>query len=536
VNSRNERHDGAIVIRHLKPILLAIACSSLMACGTRTPEIISTITPIPEEAPAQTPTPVVETPVPPTIPPTPTLPVPDFGPIPEPVLDFSSSVHTQTKPDSRTPGTWSTVGRLLNPKNGHRIIKLLDGRLLFIVYGFMETQWDGKANVPVKRNRGSGELFDPATGKATPFKNLDYNSSFELKDGRIVLFHPERTSIFDSRSNGFTHFKALPSLPIGGNVYLQELGGNLIYFDYTTKKHFRYDIQTGVLFPFTYPMTTAVIKDIPVPREWRLTINTIYFEDDDETVWEISPDFTAKITYSEEDVVAGDWFYLRKLDRDFKKTSELRIKLPLDIRSAGFFNKDILIVYRYLENTSGASSDCSRVYVDLRKKSQNTFGDGCGRYSGFHGSIQIGPNEVLFFNPTIFPGDTGSYMSLFTVDGSQGRRHLQLIHAQYVADVFKLKNGKIMFMGGNRCAGISSNRCYVGSDGPRDWVEIYDPLSHTFTLARNAQQIRVQAHMVQLSDGRILMAGGMKEIRKSGPYDPLMSTFEPVNSIEIYTP
>jgi hypothetical protein len=533
VISRNERHDGAIVIRHLKPVLLALACSSLMACGTQTPEVISTITPIPEEAPA--PTPPVETPTPPIVTPTPTLPVPDFGPIPEPVLDFSSSVNTQTKPDSRTPGTWSTVGRLLNPKNGHRIIKLLDGRLLFIAYGFMETQWDGKATVPVKRNRGSGELFDPATGKATPFKNLDYNSSFELKDGRILLFHPERTSIFDSRSNGFTHFKPLPSPPFGRNVYLRELSGNLIYFDYTNKEHFRYDFQTGALFPFTYPVTTAVIKNIPVPKEWRITINTIYFEDETETVWEISPDFTAKTTYSVEEVVAGDWFYIRKLDRNFKKISQVRIKLPLDISSAGFFNKDILIVKRYLENTSGASSDCSKVYVDLRKKSQNTFGDSCGRYSGYRGSIQTGTNEVLYFNPTIFPGDTGSYMRLFTVDGSQKELYLQPINAQYVSTVFKLKNGKFMFMGGNRCAGYFGDRCFVGSDGPRDWVEIYDPITHAFKLAADPKQIRHQASMIQLSDGRILMAGGLKEIRKPGPYDPRESTFDPLESIEIYT-
>ena len=522
------------MIRHLKPILLAIACSSLMACGTRTPEVISTSTPIPEEAPA--PTPTVETPAPPVVTPAPTLPVPDFGPIPEPVLETAQSVMTQTKPDSRTPGTWSKVGRLLNPRNGHRIIKLPDGRLLFMVYGFMETQWDGKANVPVKRNRGSGELFDPVTGKATPFKNLDYNSSFELKDGRILLFHPERTSVFDPKSNGFTHFKALPSLPMSGNVYLRELSGDLIYFDYTNRKHFRYNFQAGALLPSTYPVTTAVFENIRVPREWRLTINTIYFEDNNDTVWEISPDFTAKTTYSEEEVVAGDWFHLRKLDRDFKTTSELRIKLPLDIRSAGFFNKDILIVKRYLENTSGASSDCSRVYVDLKKKSQNTFSDGCGRYSGYHGSIQTGPNEVLYFNPTIFPGDTGPYMELFTVDGSRDLLRLQLIQAQYVAAAFKLKNGKIMFTGGNHCAGEFSNRCYVGSDGPRYWVELYDPINHTFKLAADPQQIRDQASMVQLSDGRILMAGGLKEIRKPGPYDPRESTFEPVNSIEIYTP
>ena len=525
------------MIRNLKLILLALACSSFMAC-TRTPEVIGKIRPIPEETPAPTPTPPVETPVPPIFIPIPT-PVPDFGPIPEPVLDTAQGVMTRTKPDSRVPGTWSTFGRLLNPRNGHRIIKLLDGRLLFIVYGVMETRWDGKATVPVKRNRGSGELFDPVTGKATPFKNLDYNSSFELKDGRVLLFHPERTSVFDPKNNSFTHFKAAPFPLVSENVYLWELGGNLIYFDYTNNKHFRYDFQAGVLLSYTYPVTTttAVIKNIPVPREWRFSINNIHFQDQDENHWEISPDFTAKATYSEEEVVAGDWFYLKKLDRDLKKISEFRIKLPLDIGSARFFNKSILIVRRYLENISGASSNCSEVYFDLRKKVElNTFGDGCGRYSGYSGSIQTGSNEVLYFNPTIYPGDTGPDMSLFTVDGSRDLLRLQLIHAQYVAAVFKLKNGKIMFMGGNRCAGLLSNRCYVGSDGPRDWVEIYDPFSRTFKLAADPQQIRNQANMIQLPDGRILMTGGFKEIRKLGPDNSQESTLEPLDSIEIYTP
>jgi hypothetical protein len=533
-NSRSERHDGTIVIHHLKALLLAIACSSLIACGTRTPEVISTITPIPEEVPARTPTTPVETPMPPIV--SPTLPVPDFGPIPDPILDLSKSEITQTQSNSRTPGTWSKFGRLLNPRNGHRIISLHDGRLFFIVYGFMETKWDGKANVPVKRNSGSGELFDPVTSRSTPFKNLDYNSSFELKDGRILLFHPERTSVFDPKDNSFTHLRIAPFALLNENAYLREIGSDLIYHDHANGKQFRYDFQAGRLLSSPYPVTTAIAKNIPVPREWRLTINNTYFEDDGGTIWEIRPDFIPKTTYSEEEVVAGDWFYLKKLDQNLETVSQLRIKLPLDIRSAGFFSKDILIVNRYLENTSGASSDCSRVYIDLKQAKLNTFHDGCGRYSGFHGAIQTGPNTVLYFNPTIFPGDVGPYMRLFTVDGSKKELQLQPINAQHVSAVFKLKNGKFMFMGGNRCAGGFSNRCYVGSDGPRDWVEIYDPLSHAFDLAGDPNQIRSQTNLVQLSDGSILMTGGLREIRKPGLYNPQESTFEPVDSIEIYTP
>jgi hypothetical protein len=519
--------------RHLNFFFLALACLNLMACGSQVPEVKG-LKPIIQVIPV--PTPPVETPEPVVLP-APTIPNPDLGPIPEPMLDFSSSVNTQTKPDSRIPGTWSTVGRVLNPVNAGRAMQLLDGRVIFIDYGFMETRWTGNATVPVKRHLGSGEVFNPVTGQAVPFKDLNYNSSFQLKDGRILFFHPERTSVFDPQDNSFTHFKGAPFPLVSETVPLQELGGGLIYFDGANRQHFRYDLQAGRLLESTYPVTKALVENTRVQPGWSFSVNVVFFEDTDRALWEIRPDFVAKADYSIEEVVAGDWFFLSKLNQKLERTSEVRLKLPLDVRSAGFFNKNTLMVERYLYNTSGASSGCSRVFFDLVTKSQlSVFEDGCGRYTGYRSSLQTGPNEILYFNPTIYPGDTGPDMRSFAVDGSKEELQLKLIHAQYVAAAFKLKNGKFVFMGGNRCAGRFGTGCFAGSDGPRDWMEIYNPISHVFQLAADPQQIRFQARMVQGSDGRILMAGGVKEIRKSGPYNFRESTFETVDSIEIYTP
>ena len=521
MNPRNERHDGAIVIRHFKPILLALACSSFMAC-TRTPEVISTIRPIPEEAPAPTPTPPVET------------PAAEIEPIPEPVLDFSNSVNTQTNPDSRTPGTWSTVGRLLNPENAQNIFPLPDGRVFFMRYGYTELKWEGNTSSPLKRKPGSGEIFDPTTGATTLIPGLDYEGTYALRDGRIVFFHPKRPSIFDPRTNTFSHLKVIPLYRQWQPNIVAESDNGLIYADASTGKYQKYDLSAGTSSESTYPQPTVISDKIMASSDFKFWVRTVVFQDKQGNTWKIQPDFVPKTEYSQTEMFAEDWFVVQKLNSKLEKITEKRIKLPISTRWVSLLDDETVEITGYLENRFGQNSWCGSFFFDLTKiKVHQGFWEECGRYT--HPAVAIAKvrsSEILFSFWSDY--ERRSRLSLLSLDENLRLPEPKLNKARSISKPFQLKNRRFFFAGGAGCS--FQPKCDLGIDDPRDWAEIYDPTSRSFQLAADPKQIRTYSRTVQLSDGRILMTAGFKEIRKTGPYDPRESTFEPLDSIEIYTP
>jgi hypothetical protein len=526
VNSRNTRHDGAIMIRHLKPILLSITCLSLMACGTRTPEVIDLPKPITQETPVTTPP--VETPAPEI----------EIEPIPEPVLDFSSSVNTQTKPDSRTPGTWSTVGRLLNQKNIENMLPLADGRVFFIKYGYTELQWEASTSSPLKRRPGSGEIFDPNTGAATPIPGLDYEATYALRDGRIVFFHPKRTSIFDPRANTFSHLKAIPLYRQWQPNIAAEFDNGLVYTDSSSGKYRKFDLTTGTSSESVYPQPTFMAWQIKASSDFMLSVRTVVFQDKQGDTWKIRPDFVPKTEYSQTEMFAEDWFIVEKLDAKLKAITEKRLKLPIATHSSKLLDDKTIEISGYIENRFGQNSWCGSFFFDLTEiKLRKGFWNECGRYSIRSVAIaKIGTSDVLFSSTNPFPDWAASRFSLFSLDGTTGSSELRLNKVRSIYKLFGLRNGTFLFAGGMNCSIQSEPKCDIGIDNPRDWAEIYDPINHSFRLTGDPKQIRTNSRTIQLSDGRVLMAAGFKEIRKPGPYNLQESTFESLDSIEIYTP
>lgn len=495
-----------------------------MACGTRTPEIISTITPIPEEAPAPTPTPPVET------------PAAEIEPTPQPVLDFSSSVNTQTKPDSRIPGTWSTVGRLLNPENAQNIFPLPDGRVLFVRYGYTELKWEGSNSSPLKRRPGSGEIFDPKTGTTTPIPGLDYGSAFVLRDGRIVFFHSKRTSIFDSKTNAFTHIKpaSFPSF-FQSNV-IAEFDDGLIYANSSTGKYEKFDLSTGYSSESVYPQPTFLAQQIKASSDFMISVRTVVFQDNQGNTWKIRPDFVPKTEYSQTEMFAEDWFIVQKLNAELETIIEKRVKLPMSTRWTRLFDDETVEITGYLENRFGQNSWCGGLFFDLTKiKLYPVSWKECGRYT--HRAIaiaKVSSSEILFSFWSEY--EEKLRLSLLSLNGNTALPEPRLNKTRNFYKPFQLKNRKFFFAGWLGCSVPYPPQCNIEIDDPRDWAEIYDPATRTFKLAADPKQIRSYSKTVQLSDGSILMAAGFKEIRKPGPYDPRESTFEPLDSIEIYTP
>jgi hypothetical protein len=524
LNSRNQRHDGAIVMQHLKHILLAIACSSLMACGTRTPEVFDVPSPIIQDTPA--PTPPVEIPA----------LTPEIEPIPEPKLDFSSSVITQTKPDSRIPGTWSAVGRLLNLENAQNIFALPDGRVLFMRYGYTELKWEGNNSTPLKRSFGSGEIFDPKTGATTSIQGFDYEFSFVLRDGRIVFFHPKRTSVFDPGTNTFSHLNAVLLYRYWQPNIVAELNNGLIYADTTTGKYQRFDLLTGNSSKSDYPQPTFLAWQIKTASDFMVSIRTVVFQDKQGNTWKIRPDFVPKTEYSQTEMFAEDWFVVQKLNSKLETIFEKRLKLPIATSSTKLLDESTLEISGYIENRFGQNSWCGSFFMDLVeiKLHKGTWQE-CGRYT--HPGVAIAKvhsTEILFSSWS--NSERKNQLSLLSLDGNTSLPNPILNKSRSIYKPFALKSGRFFFAGGAGCSIQPQPKCDLGIDDPRDWAEIYDPTSHSFQLAADPKQIRTGARTAQLSDGRILMTAGFKEISKPGTYDPRESTFEPLDSIEIYTP
>jgi hypothetical protein len=509
---------------HLKAILLSIACLSLMACGTRTPEISSTTTPIPEEAP--TPTPVVET------------PTPEIEPIPEPVLDFSSSVNTQIEPDSRIPGTWSTVGRLLNHKNEQYAFVLPDDRIVFAHFGYTDQQWNETRYEPLVRHFGEGEMFNPKTGQSTPFKGFDYNWAVQLQDGRIVLFHPKRISLFDPASNTFKHFAALPTQSPTSWINPREISGDKLQYGNSETGYFEFSLKNGSIQASNFPANKSIATKYALPEGnsgigGSFTINIVAFKSPDGSIWELKPDFKPKSEYSYPEVQTGDRYQLSKFDQSLNIIEASVIKLPINIQFAHFLNSSTIdfvgrVHDSYFEN-------CEHNYFDLNtKKITSRYEYYCGRYGGARRELSLGSSEVLFFNFSCPPGCASPGADLVNVQHSPVTVKRIQNHFGRVWEVFLLSKSRFFFFGDNDHP--AWDRTVSALPLTEDEIKIFDATSHEFKAIAAPIQARSSARTVQLSDGRILLAGGRTEIPVDGQYNPLSAHFEPVDSIEIYTP
>jgi hypothetical protein len=523
LNSRNERHDIAIMICHLKRILLAISCSSLMACGTRTPEVISTIRPIPEEAP--TPTPPIETP-------------PEIEPIPQPVLDFSSSVNTQTKPDSRIPGTWSTVGRLLNPKNAGQAIALHDGRVLLVSFGRSEFKEINGQLTPIKRNTGSGEVFDPKTGTSTPFQDLDYNSSFQLKDGRVVFFHPKRTSIFDPKSNAFRHLNVSKSDPcVNYSSYTELPNARLQFINRinTQTINCELDLENGEVKASSFPPSRMLAYSIG-PGTFGFHISEVAMQGPNDSIWKATPLFDLKKQYTESDALQPSEFKLEQFDQSLNMVSTKTVKLPKSIGSAQFLTEDV-IDFKSGESGDYGPINCKDNYFSLRQNKVIAVLDyDCGKHHGRNETILFDQSSVLLFNKGEY-GNAGHYgMSILKMDTSERTDLTDAINGYYqeVQKASLLPNRSVFLYEVAACPAQSGTTCRLNRQA--DQIEILGAKTHVFKPT-TPNQLRFSATSVQLQDGRIMVVGGEKELpAQKDASGNLLRTFEPLDSIEIYTP
>jgi hypothetical protein len=95
-------------------------------------------------------------------------------------------------------------------------------------------------------------------------------------------------------------------------------------------------------------------------------------------------------------------------------------------------------------------------------------------------------------------------------------------------DNVALNNGQAMVLRDSAVA-VSSNNPF-DFDGAAD---LYDPLRQAFTLTSPFVQPRRYSKSAQLSDGRVLIFGGVKP---RSPLEPTSTPAVPLSSIEVYTP
>jgi hypothetical protein len=511
------------VIRNF--FLTLITCLSLMACGTDTSNVIPLPTPNPQDTP--TPTPPVETPA----------PTPEIEPIPEPMLDFSSSVNTQTKPDSRVPGTWSTVGKLLNPNNASKAIALKDGRVLLVSFGYSEFKETNGKLVTIKRNAGSGEVFDPATGTSTPFQNLDYNSGFQLKDGRVVFFHPNRSSIFDPKSNTFQHLN-VPGSSCPSGFSLTEIPGDRLqlssYGNQTPPCEF--DLKTGQTRASNDP-TSKTIAHSSGPGIFGFYISEVVFQGPQDSTWKVTPLFDLKKQYTETDADQPSDFRLEQFDRASNLVAAFIMQLPKSIYSAKFISKDLLD-FRSGEVGDYGPTNCKHTYFNVaKKKMMSSLAYYCGKHHGENGTIVFDQSSVLLYNRGEYGNAGHQGMSLLNLETSERMDFSDRGNGDYkeVREAFQLSDQSVFLHEVMGCPSQYLSACRLS--GLPDQTEILEAKSHSFRAVPPLNQARFFSIGVQLCDGRIMVLGGQKQLpAHTDQYGNLQATFEPVDSIEIYTP
>jgi hypothetical protein len=451
------------------------------------------------------------------------LPAPTFEG-PKPLIDVANTVSTRTDAPLSVRGTWSTVGHLLEPDKRARVFMLPDGRVLFFGLGFDEIQ---------DRVVGSGELFQPDTGQTTPILNLDYTQAYQLENGQVMFTHEKRTSILDARNNTFKH---LPALPFDVRLGFKEAPNNILRFEENDKvKHF--DLNTGTVTVSNEP-ASKVLTFQGTTDGYSYTVWQQYFQDRQDNTWSIRPNFDIKAPRGIEQLNQGDVFALERLSPTGSLLEASQVTLPVHLNSIQFLNDDILDFSGRAYD--GGVASCQHVFFSLkRKKILTRFLVGCGRYSGFGGRVLLNETRVLFYNSYGHPGwSTGGKTIIDLETGLQmpGPAAQQI---QAIRNVHRLKDGRVVFFGGRGCP-ISEYRSGYEAEcnqrSPRDWLEVLNPNTGLVTLLPDSKQVRVGSISVQLSDGRVLVAGGSKEIPKPGVYDSHQSTYEPISSIEIFTP
>jgi hypothetical protein len=93
---------------------------------------------------------------------------------------------------------------------------------------------------------------------------------------------------------------------------------------------------------------------------------------------------------------------------------------------------------------------------------------------------------------------------------------------------FLLSNGQVL--------ALKESAEPFSSNNPFDFDErgdLYDPSTGTFTFTSLFQQPRRFSKAAQLSDGRVLLFGGVKP---RSPLEPSTTPAVPLSSIEVYTP
>jgi hypothetical protein len=105
-------------------------------------------------------------------------------------------------------------------------------------------------------------------------------------------------------------------------------------------------------------------------------------------------------------------------------------------------------------------------------------------------------------------------------------------YRQYAADAL-LADGRVLIVGGEDSYELEHSG--VGVDRALSSAEIYDPATGTFSTAASMAARREGPLAALLSDGRVLVAGGI-DVKPHGPADPASQVYEALLSAELYQP
>ena len=129
-----------------------------------------------------------------------------------------------------------------------------------------------------------------------------------------------------------------------------------------------------------------------------------------------------------------------------------------------------------------------------------------------------GSNTAELYDPA-----TGS----FTPTGS-------MVTPRYAHTATLLPNGKVLVAGGISQQNISGSPFVANST-----AELYDPATSAFEPANSMGTVRAEHTATLLSDGKVLIAGGLSDITDSGVgivaaeiYDPKLGSFSPTGNME----